>query len=124
MGSRSRAAETTWSMQMSEASKDNTETVLSTEQLAAMRKEAGLRIDPQTAEVTWTFAYVPFDPYSDGLLVPEEYKQVGRAYFARSPESDVWVWFGDLPQETQTRLFEASRARETLLDSELSGIPL
>ena len=62
----------------------------------ASRKEAGLKIDPETAEVEWTYAQT-LDPYGVYPELPEEYWQVGREYFARSPGSDVWVWFGDLP---------------------------
>lgn len=79
---------------------------LTTEQWLAIRKEAGLKIDPKTAEVEWTFA-LTLDPYGVLPELPEEYQQVGRAYFARSPGSDIWVWFGDLPRGT----LEAMSAR-------------
>ena len=68
------------------------------EYLDALRKAVGLQIDPETAEVEWTYAQ-------------EEYQQVGREYFARSPGSDVWVWFGDLPEATQTALWEKHRSK-------------
>jgi Protein of unknown function (DUF3631) len=55
------------------------------EQWLAIRKEAGLQIDPKTAEVDWCFAEV-LDPYSVEDHVEESC--VGRAYFARSPGSD------------------------------------
>jgi hypothetical protein len=45
------------------------------------------------------------DPYGVEPDLPEEYQQVGRNYFARSPGSDVWVWFGDLPDETRNALW-------------------
>jgi hypothetical protein len=69
----------------------------------AIRKEAGLKIDPETAEVTWCYAET-LDPYGIDP-VPEEYSCVGREYFARSPGSDVWVCFGDLPEATQSALW-------------------
>jgi hypothetical protein len=71
----------------------------------AIRKEAGLHIDPETAEVEWIYALTadPYGVYSD---IPEEYQQVGREYFARSPGSDVWVDFGDLPEATRDALWE------------------
>jgi len=53
----------------------------------AIRKEAGLQIDPETAEVDWDYA-LALDPYYVGYEIPEEYQQVGREYFARSPGSD------------------------------------
>ena len=71
----------------------------------AIRKEAGLQIDPETAEVDWDYA-LALDPYYVGYEIPEEYQQVGREYFARSPGSDVWVWFGDLPETTRDVLWE------------------
>ena len=58
-----------------------------------IRKEAGLKIDPETAEVDWTYAQV-LDPYGGAAPnFPEEYWCVGREYFARSPGSDIWVQF-------------------------------
>jgi len=75
---------------------------LTTEEWLAIRKEAGLRIDPATAHVTWWFAQV-VDPYGIYPYEPEA-DCVGREYFARSPESDVWVNFGDLPEETVAAL--------------------
>jgi hypothetical protein len=78
---------------------------LSVEQWLAIRKEAGLHIDPETAEVYWDFVHL-LDPYGVDLDLPEEYQQIGRDYFARSPGSDVWVWFGDLPEETRNALWD------------------
>jgi hypothetical protein len=69
------------------------------------RTEAGLQIDPKTAEVFWRYAQT-LDPYGVDPDLPEEYRQVGREYFARSPGSDVWVWFGDLPEATRNALWD------------------
>jgi hypothetical protein len=74
------------------------------EWLAACKREA-ITIDPETAEVTWRYAQT-FDPYGVDPGLPEEYQQVGREFFARRPAGDIWVWFGDLPRETQNRLVE------------------
>ncbi len=74
-------------------------------ELESIREKAGLRIDPANAEVEWSYEYT-LDPYGDGLDLPEEYRQVGRAYFARSPEGDIWVWFGDLPDEVREKLWK------------------
>ena len=49
-------------------------------QWLAIRK-AGLKIDPATAEVMWTYGYT-LDPYGVYELSDEE-KQIGREYFAR-----------------------------------------
>jgi hypothetical protein len=74
------------------------------EQWLSLRKEAALKINPETAEVEWTLYVQTLDPY--GL----EW-QVGRKYFARSPGSDIWVWFGDLPDTTQHALWEKHKSR-------------
>jgi hypothetical protein len=79
------------------------------EQWLASRKEAGLKIDPETAEVRWECALVA-DPY--GIYpVPEEMQWVGRAYFARSPGSDIWVHFHDLPDETREALWGRHKSK-------------
>jgi hypothetical protein len=77
---------------------------MTVEQWLAIRKEAGLKIDPETAEVTWQYAQI-LDPYGVHPDLPPECDQVGRAYFARSPGSDVWVEFGDLPDATRDALW-------------------
>ena len=78
---------------------------MTVEQWRAIRREAGLKIDPETAEVEWDYAQT-LDPYGVDPDLPKEYRQVGRAYFARSPGSDIWVWFGDLPKATSHALWE------------------
>ena len=75
------------------------------EKWLAIRKKAGRKIDPETAEVDWIYAQT-LDPYGVYAELPEELQQVGREYFARSPGSDIWVWFGDLPVATQDALWE------------------
>jgi hypothetical protein len=80
------------------------------EQWLAIRKEAGLQIDPETAEVLWVYAQT-LDPYGVDPELPEEYRQIGREYFARSPGSDVWVWFGDLPDATRSALLERHKRK-------------
>jgi hypothetical protein len=78
---------------------------MTTEQWLAIRKQAGLQIDPETAEVHWQYGQVA-DPYGVDPDLPEEYQCVGRNYFARSPGSDVWVEFGDLPDAVRDALWE------------------
>jgi hypothetical protein len=75
----------------------------------SIREEAGLKIDPATAEVNWEWAQVA-DPYGIRPDLPREYQQVGRVYFARSPESHIWVEFGDLPGAIRDSLWERLRA--------------
>jgi hypothetical protein len=78
--------------------------------LDALRKAVGLQIDPQSAEVEWIYAQT-LDPYGDDPDLPEECQQVGREYFARSPGSDMWVWFGDLPDTTRNALWEKHKSK-------------
>ena len=78
---------------------------LSVEEWLNIRKEAGKEIDPQTAEVEWIYG-LTVDPYGVYPDVPPELQQMQRHYFARSPGSDVWVEFGDLPKETKKALWE------------------
>jgi hypothetical protein len=70
----------------------------------ATREEAGLKVDPETAEVDWRYGQT-FDPYGIDPDLPEELRQVGREYFARSPGSDIWVHFSDLPEATRKALW-------------------
>jgi hypothetical protein len=67
----------------------------------AIRKEAALRIDPETAEVVWVYAQLG-DPYGVDPFPKEWY--VGKEDFYRSPGSDVWVAFDDLPDATREAL--------------------
>ncbi len=80
------------------------------QQWLASRKEAGLRIDPETAEVDWEYGQV-MDPYRVYSDLPEECQQVGRQYFARSPGSDIWVHFRDLPDEAREVLWEKHKSQ-------------
>jgi hypothetical protein len=77
------------------------------ENFLATIKEAGERIDPETAEVDWRYVD-PGDPYGVDPL-PKEYRSVGRGYFARSPGSSIWVSFDDLPTEICDTLREKHR---------------
>src|SRR5690349_15379218 len=80
-------------------------------QFLAIRKEAAFEIDPETAEFIWSWEQI-LDPYGVDPDLPEECYCVGRVYFARSPESDVWVSFYDLPKATVERLWERIRKGE------------
>lgn len=83
---------------------------MTVEEWLAIRKEAGLKIDPETAEVNWCYAQVA-DPYGVYPDLPEECDCVGRAYFARAQGSDVWVEFGDLPKATEEALWNKHKRR-------------
>ena len=68
----------------------------------SIRKEAGLKIDPATAAVTWQHAQI-LDPYGVRDLSPEE-ECVGAVLFARAPGSDVWVSQYELSSATADAL--------------------
>lgn len=70
-----------------------------------MAKEVGRHIDPATAEVKWEFR--GSDDYANYPDTPDSY--LGRAYFARTPGSEAWVRFGDLPSATREALWELHR---------------
>lgn len=96
---------------------------LTNRQWLEIRKEEGMRIDPETADVLW-FNVLTDDPYEIG--VPREYDDIdlSRKAFARNPGSDIWVLFRDLPQGTLRRLKERlereeRHARDSLYESDL-----
>ena len=64
------------------------------------RIDAGKLIDLNTAILDWGWGYI-VDVY--GVLddLHEEEKCVGRVYFLRAPDSDIWVNIYDLPEETR-----------------------
>jgi hypothetical protein len=64
----------------------------------SIRKEAGLQIDPATADVTWEHTQLA-DPYGIRDLSPEE-DCIGRVLFARAPGGDIWVSQCELPSAT------------------------
>lgn len=80
------------------------------EEFRSIRKEAGQHIDPATAEVDCEYG-LPADPYGINPNLSGEYQQVGRVYFARSPGSDIWVCFRDLPEATREALWETLEQR-------------
>jgi hypothetical protein len=73
--------------------------------LDAFRKRAGLRIDPETAELHWEYGET-LDPYGDWAHTPDELSQIGRELFARAPGTDVWIHFHDLPDATREALWK------------------
>jgi hypothetical protein len=78
----------------------------------ALLQAAGRQIDPETAEVDWTYIQI-IDPY--GVLpndIVEENDCVGRGYFARAPGSDLWIEFGDLPEPTREALWRRRTERQ------------
>jgi hypothetical protein len=71
----------------------------------ALMQVIGQQIDPETAEVEWTYIQL-LDPYSVfPQKVVDQHWCIGRGYFARAPGSDFWVEFGDLPDATVEALW-------------------
>jgi hypothetical protein len=70
----------------------------------ATRKEEALRIDPNVAVVNWCYGQI-LDPYGVEELA-EDRVCVGRLYFARRPDSDIWVSFYDLPKSVASSLWD------------------
>src|SRR3982750_1642677 len=93
-------------IEMSETKTNVVGEELTLEQWLQIRKEEGLRNDPESAEVTWSYAPV-LDPSRVYQLLPEE-ECVGRVDFARSPGSDIWVCFYDLPDGTREKLWKTA----------------
>jgi hypothetical protein len=87
-----------------------------TQSWLAVRKEAAKQIDPNTAEVCWQYRNIG-DSY--GLLPPQDDDVVGRTYFARAPDSDVWVSFDDLPDEVCQALYSRPTDRRVPIDDDL-----
>jgi len=82
----------------------------SREEWLAIRKKAGRKINPETADIKWEYGNA-LDPYG---IRPEfwgPYHQFQWNYFARSPRSDIWVFFYDLPTATRHALWKKHRAK-------------
>ena len=77
----------------------------SNEEWLALRHSEAKLIDPETAEINFSYRQV-LDPYGLDRDFPDELFCVGRAYFARRPGSDIWVWFGDLPGDVCNALWK------------------
>jgi hypothetical protein len=92
---------------------------LTADQWLAVRKEAGLKIDSGTAEVMWVYSDIG-DPY--GVLPSLQEGCIGRVEFARSPDSDIWVCFDDLPDETRTALWKM-HSSSLSFPAGLPGVP-
>ena len=86
----------------------------------AARKEAGLHIDPETAEVVGNYGQI-LDPYGVDPYLPAECQQGGWDHFARAPGSDVWVWFGDLPAATRAILDAKDPGHRRQLEAQQSA---
>lgn len=84
---------------------NTTEEQMTIDQWLQIRKEEGLKLNEENAEVMWWYAE-SLDPYGVYPDLPVKLQQVGQECFARSPGSDIWVWFGDLPNVVRERLWK------------------
>jgi hypothetical protein len=92
-----------------------------TKEFPAARTEAAKHIAPETAEVYWAYGQT-MDPYGIDPDLPDELRCVQRVYFARSPDSDIWVCFYDLPEEIRSALWEKHK-RQLAFPAGLSLAP-
>jgi hypothetical protein len=79
------------------------------EEFIKIRKQAALKIDPETAEVA-SWAVDVMNPY--GVYPTAEEYNIGRDNFVRAPGSDIWVWFGDLPEEVWKKIVKKQEQAE------------
>ena len=75
------------------------------EWLVIVKKAAALAINPETAEISSLYG-PPIDPYGVYDDLTEEEQQAGKHFFARSPGTDIWVSFRDLPPIVLKALWE------------------
>jgi hypothetical protein len=87
------------------------------EEWLAMCKEEALKIDPQTAKLHWEYGELS-DPYGVRGVREEEYC-IGQLYFARNPDSGIWVSFHDLTEETAKALWARIEAVDFDFDDDL-----
>jgi hypothetical protein len=73
------------------------------------RQQEGLKFDPETAEVTGKYVEV-LDPYGCDPNWTIEMSCIGWDHFVRAPGSDIWVWFGDLPEEVWEKIKKREEA--------------
>jgi hypothetical protein len=92
---------------------------MSPEMFYAERKEAGLLIDPETADYYFCYGSI-MDPYGVYPRFAEDC--AGRIWFAHTPETGA-VSFYDLPEQTRTRLRERveTEPREDLFPLRVKG---
>ena len=98
---------------------NTTEEQLTIDQWRQIRKEEGLKLNEETAEVMWWYA-LTLDPYGVYPNLPLELQCIGREWFARSPESDIWVWFGDLPKVVRERLWKRGSIKASISRTSIS----
>ena len=78
------------------------------EEWLAIRKREPSRLIPRLPRLRGV-TLKPWIPTKSIPTFPKEYQCVGRKSSVRRPGNDIWVWFGDLPNETLKRLREKHR---------------
>ena len=73
--------------------------------LDAFRREIGRHINPETAELWWEYGH-GVDPYGDIPDLPDSSVCIGRVYFAKAPDSEFWISFGDLPKDVVAAIWK------------------
>ena len=81
----------------------------------ALLKIVGRQIDPERAEVSCIYGQI-VDPYGVYHNLADECACIGRLYFARSPGSELWIEFGDLPEATREALRNKSPRVPDVID--------
>jgi hypothetical protein len=92
------------------------------EEFLAIRREAAQQMYLETEEVEWDYG-MDADPYGIDRDLPEELQQVGRIYFPRCAGSDIWVWFGDLPETVRLAVWEKQDGGDTLVLEVVRRLP-
>jgi hypothetical protein len=82
------------------------------EKFHELMKSEGRKIDARSADISWGWGQV-LDPYGVYAPLLEEERCIGRLYFARALGSDIWVEFGDLPDETSDALWDRLGSRKS-----------
>jgi hypothetical protein len=80
-----------------------------------LRRREGRKIDPETAILEWWYTEA-LDPYGLGLN-DDLPSCIGRDWFARRPDSHIWVNFGDLPDHVREKLQRSKRGSKPLTNS-------
>jgi hypothetical protein len=93
------------------------------EQWLAIRKEAALKIDPETAEVDWGYGltWTPIASATNGNFRKNSI-QVGRQRWGGPPGNDLWVHFSDLPAGVEEKLWTKHCSR-IAFPAGLEGMP-
>ena len=85
--------------------------------LDAFRREIGRHINPETAEVWWEYGN-GVDPYGDIPDLPDSLVCIGRVYFAKAPESEFSICFGDLPEDVVAAIEKRGEQKKRSDESE------